>query len=445
MKQLIFDKLRRQWLFWVACCLVFLIVGMLVSLVATAFSAANWFPLFWLLCLSGWQSELGKGYGRVALTLPLTTRQIGRVLWFLSVGIPMLGFAFFSGLGILITASYSNTTRDLLYTWVLCVLSAGLLFGSLFWISSGAPLNPSKRWQRRFASQFYNVVFWLVLVGGAYLLYKSKWGHEIKYAIACLFGLIFTVLGWFRAEGLIVDYGERRQVSLDSSTAGGIFRPPVGHGGIPFLCSSHAIRCLGLLLILTTGLVAITVFSKGGLSWSHISGILPQAQIWVFFLVFGQTVAIVQHLKFLRTLPIKPRTLATIILSLALLPILLLGGTIAALIAPGAGGAAALSLLKGYILGLAPACVLTTALIWHDEKRFGRIVLVALVFIVSGIPLVYQLTTGVWNSGHEDLSLWMVVGFPLLVFAAAIFAISYLLEQNDMTYRIKPEALEKVF
>jgi hypothetical protein len=440
MKQLIFDKLQRLWWVWLAYSSIFLILGCSLP---TTFETSHPQSLWWLIYLfifGNSAAELGKGYGRIALTLPFTTRQIGQVLWFISVGIPTILLAGFSGLGVLIVAPESQSGT--LLAWVQMVFMGGLFFGTAFWLFSGAPLNPSAKRQHRFFSENSGAIIWLALIGAGVFLYKSKWDNEAKYAVVYLLGLIFTILGWLHAEGLVVDYGEYRRDASGETQTNRTFRPRSGFGGIRFLITNSLARLMGIAVLILAFLGIINCWTAHGFNWSNFSQGLPMSQLWVFFLVIGSLMQMMLHLKFLRTLPLTTKQLAGVILTIALLPLLLSSGIVAVIIGLIQSVPISLSLFKTSLLGLAPACVLVTAAVWHGERRLGRIIIMAILFFITAIAPIYQATTGISNSGAKDLPLYFVIGYPLLFIFLAMLAISHLLETNSMTYKIRPQDMK---
>jgi hypothetical protein len=441
MKQLVFDKLQRGWLIWLLFSVVFLTVGLMSSMAAGIPDFQNvWLMLVIVFLWSNLTAtELARGYGQVALALPFTTRQIGQVLWFVAVGMPMILLAFSSGLGILILAAHSGFQSGMVLAWLQIVLLGGLLCGSFFWISSGAPLNPSKKWQR---SQTYGTVFWLGLIGGGYFLYKCAWGYEIKYLIICLFGLIFTILGLLRAEGMVVDYSEYRRGALPGAKTRGSDKLETGFGGIRLLIIRSLVRLTCVAIVISGGFAGLSLFSTHSRNSSSFSEGIPMSQIWFFCFVIGEVMNLLRHLKFLRTLPLTSKQLAGAILAFTLLPLLISSGINTGIICLVQGLPAGLSLFKTYLLGVAPGSVVVTAAIWHEEKRWGRIVLMVTVFLISAIAPIYQMTTGVWNAGGKDLPGYFVIGYPLVFVILAWFAISHLLEANDTTYRIRPHEVK---
>lgn len=163
--------------------------------------------------------------------------------------------------------------------------------------------------------------------------------------------------------------------------------------------------------------------------------------IWVLFIVVGGLAYLMVHLKFLRTLPMTSSQLAGVILTIALLPLLLASGIVAVIVGIQHGAPAGISLFKAYLMGAAPACVLAVAAVWHSEQRWGRIILAAVIFLISIIAPIYQATTGICNSGAKDMPLYFVLGYPLVAIFLAWRIIIRLLETHSMTYKARAQAL----
>jgi hypothetical protein len=328
------------------------------------------------------------------------------------------------------------------------VLAGGLLCGSFFWLMSGAlwgaALSRAGGVRRKvFLWQFYACAFAIALLGGIYFLWKSTISITDKLVIVYSFGFVFSVLGWFRAESLVVDNIFRRDV-IGAGISRGKFEPRPGYGGLSYLIVRFCLFYLSLVTLLIAAVIGgngIAVWQgHGHASWADgLAAALVEVQIWSFCLCLFQTLMVAPHLKFLRSLPLTSKQLAATILCMALLPVLIIGGlwTLFFLIKPGVlPTVSALSILKFCLLDLAPICVLATGVIWYNEKHFKRISGIVLAFNVSMVPLIYQLVT---NHGGKGLPMGIIIALPVLSLPAALFTISRLLERNDMSYRIKFE------
>ena len=166
--------------------------------------------------------------------------------------------------------------------------------------------------------------------------------------------------------------------------------PRSGYGGFPYM-----IMRFGLFYLTTAVFLIATIVCIYGIvarldhtaKWSDIvaPGLL-EFQLWLFILCFVQTMIMGTHLKFLRSLPLTSKQLAATILCTSILPVLIIGGSwvLFFLIKPGVVPAvSAVSILKFGLLNLAPACVLTTGIIWYNEKHFRRVTGIVLAWNVS--------------------------------------------------------------
>lgn len=223
--KIIVDHFRRRWLIWALACPVFVAIGAMLAI-----DREIGFSAILVASLSVTTLDWGLGCPRVLASLPFTARQIGRAYWWQSVAAPTLLFAVFSGIGILIVsragtyAKYFGTSFALfvatgpqdqfLGIWLEMVLAGGLVCGSFFWLLSGATwantlVRAGEPRLKRFSRQFCACAFALALFGGIYCFYKSNISIAGKGVIAYLFGLVFSVLGWFRAESLFIDTASR--------------------------------------------------------------------------------------------------------------------------------------------------------------------------------------------------------------------------------------------
>lgn len=459
MTRIILDSFRRGWLAWSLLCLLFLAAGLSLGLEREITISGIVFISF---CVAG--MDWSFGCARVLRSLPLTARQIGRAYWWLIVGASTLLFAVFSAMGILIVrlegtyAKFLGTWLQMfiatdphdkfLGIWLEAVLAGGLLCGSLFWLMTGAVWGAAlartgEPWRKRFLRQFYALAFAIALVAGIYFICKSAISIIDKAVIAYLFGLVFSVLGWFRAKILFIDQNSFRGNVAGTGMPGRKFEPRPGYGGVPYLIIRFGLFHLAVVALMIASLVCVSGIAAWLDHTAKLSDIVAPAllefQFWLFLLCFCQTMILGTHLKFLRSLPLTSKQLAATILCLAIVPVLIIGGPwiLLFLIEPGVVPAvSALFLVKFCILNLAPVCVLTTGVVWYNEQ-FRRIVGIVLVWIVSIVPLIYQLAT----ASGGGLPTCVIIAIPVLSVFIALFAIRHLLERNETAYRMKFEML----
>jgi hypothetical protein len=378
--------------------------------------------------------DLKSGWLRVLLSLPFTSGQAGRAFWWVSVGVPTLLFAAFSAMGILIV-SLAGAQGPFLELWIEMVITGGLLCGSSFWLVTGVPSRGREPGRARFLRHLYNYSFTIAIIGGVYFLYDSTISRTDSIIITWSFGFVFTVLGWFRAEGFLIDCSYRRDVA-GAGALRGKFRPNPGFGGVPYFVIRFCLFYSGMVLLLIVSDIGVSVWQNHRFDRSDAVGsALAQVQVWSFGLCLLQALIIGPHLRFLRSLPLTSKRLAATILCATLLPTLMVGGLWTSLFLIKPGIFSAFSVLKYYLLDVAPICVLTTGVAWYNEKHFRRISGIALAFVVSMVPLIYQLAT----ASRGGLPNSIVIAVPVVSIFIALLIISRLLERNEMTYRINFE------
>jgi hypothetical protein len=452
MNKIILDHFRRRWLQWTLSGLLFVGAGLVLAIERDI-------RISGVLCvsISIITLDLGCGCPRVLLSLPFTARQLGRAYWWLSVVAPTLLFAISSGVGILILKLAGTQGRFLgtwfqmfiatgpqdkfLGIWLETALAGGLLGGFFFWLMSGAiwgtALSRGGPRRKLFLWKFYACAFAIVLAGGIYLLCKSTLNITDKVVIAYVFGLVFSVLGWFRAESLFVDTSSRRDAA-GGPISQGKFTPRPGYGGVSYLIIRPCLFYLSVVALLIAVVIAVNGIAARQdhrpVSWPDaVSTTLAQVHIWLFLMCLVQTMMVAPHLRFLRSLPLTSRKLAAIILCMALLPVLIIGGLWFSFFLIKPEALSAVSVLKCFLLELTPICVLVTGVVWYNERHFTRITGVVLAWIISMIPFIYQLAT---NRGGNGLPLGIIIALPILSLLIALFTINRLLERNEMTYRI---------
>lgn len=458
MIKIILDQLKRRWLMWSFFSLASMVAGLVLGLERDIrISSIVWCSIS--IVVLDWN----LGCVRVLLSLPFTARQIGRAYWWLCGAVPTILFAVFSGIGSLII-SLAGTHGKFLGAWLqmfievpqdtglhdkfpgmwlVTVLVASLLCGSFFWLLSGAIWaaalsRAGEPWRKRWPPQLYACIFAIALAAGIYFLWRSTISITDKVVIACLFGFVFSVLGWFRAESLFIDHSSSRRDVAAAGETRGKFEPRPGYGGMPYLIIRVCLFYLAIVAFMTASIIVIGNIASWfdhRAKWTDVvSPVLLGFQIYLFIFCFAQMTIIGTHLKFLRSLPMTSRRLAAIILSLAIVPVMILGGAsmLFFLILP--GDLSVLSTLKLCLLNLAPVWVVTTGVIWWSEQ-LRRITGVIMAWLVAMVPVFYQLET----ASRGGVPIWIVIAIPVVCLFIASFAIRRLLERNEMVYRMKSD------
>lgn len=433
MARLILDKMRRLIGAWLFICLLSLLVGwMLGEMISKPkgrdLSDFNVFMfLFGLASLPGWLMELKSGYHRVALTLPFTTRQMGRFFWSIGVGMPTFLIACFGGLGLLTHGVGPGFFRS----WVELTLVMGLLLGSIFWIFSGSPRPTADKGEgNRRMQRVYVFIFFAVILAFLYWLLHASFSRDTKVAIFSVPALAFTILGWSRAEGFLIDCGGWRETGIDEGKKAGTIQAPSGRGGLTYLSGKFALEHLMAMLLAVVGIIIFNLWESHGQNWSH----LPWAWCCMLYgsliVTLRQLNAIVTQLRCVRTLPLSGGQIAVLLLLVVLTPFLITVLIVSLLIGMSAGHPAGMLAGKVGVMGLAPLSVLAVGMVWNSEYRWGRLILIAMATFFAGAVPFYHLVLG-----GPSFSVMFAGGYASVFAVLAASLIQRLVERHDFTYR----------
>lgn len=437
MKEIIWDKLQRFKLMWIVACLFSIWLGAdWVEMVAKTETSSRgaWWLIFYGAWIPSCLLELHRGYARVALTLPFTVRQLGRFLWLISVGIPTLIVAVFGGLGgLLVGMESSEPVSRLLVLWGAMVLLAGLLFGSGFWVLNPFRAQAAKgQASRRWLGQTYGDLVVLALIVFGIWLYRASYSQGTKYCIACLPAFLFTVYGWYRAGSLLVDYDGSRRGGLAEVKKVGRVHSPAGNGGLGLLLGRMVVAHFGVIFFC---LVAVILGSSLKSHWAPRLVVTDACMIAL--LVCGVTTIVqasplASQPRSLRMLPLTGPLIAGLLLLITLAPFLFASLIISVLMGLGGGMPMGISACKASLMGLAPLCVLTVAIVWNSGEPIGRVILTGILVSASGAAPAYQLL-----AGPPGLPVSFVVVYPLLFVVVAFCLLRKLIERDDLTYRAR--------
>jgi hypothetical protein len=454
MKRIILDQMQRRWLILAALCLVQFICGLTIPMAgedssSSLFRSFMLFPFFMMAFILGpnlWLSELQQGYARIALMLPLTARQIGRIFWWLSVGFATLLLAVFSLLGA-ITAKLALSTKELGFDcWLSYVAASGVLLGALFWGFSGTSSGLSNRLRKMVGARIYNFVQRGCFIGGVYFLITSHLDTNVKFAISFPLCAFLTILGWFRAERMIVDRGECRLASQQPQNSRRQFAPPAGYGGIPFVFQTSFIRVWGMGLWFLVVFNILNIFEKHSFDWHHLTRALTNGGGFgaiVFGLMFLSIskYSFIVNLRFLRTLPVSTARLVAVLLGEAILPLLTVCLAMTALAWHETGSAACLSWFKIEFLGAASVSIFIAVTIWNTQATFNRAVILGALILGAFAPAIYEMTYAIDDGGKNGLSWGFVAAFTVALLAGAHWATCRILARSSSAYRVRQNPL----
>jgi len=385
MTRLILDHFRRWWY-------------VLVPSVALCFGL-GWFICFlggksfafWVLMLSMWMGatllgfDLKQGLVRTLLTLPLTARQIGRGWWFATVGIPALAMAvlLFSGAA---WWSHFHPGRDLPVSG----LAAGCLF-CLLWLGNGFTSIYGMtnelfgNWRERASIGVISIMA-MIMLFGSMLFAQQLFDKPAIFVFFLVIGAIVTVASWFRAERFVLGRASFRLPTVPVKVSHATHRPPVGVGGILFLMRTTFIRGTSYLLAIVALMALLSLRRDVGVPPDFgLMMLAPMGSLMSsFFILLYHAAPALRQLRFWRTLPISATRLAAMIIALAILPLIAVGGASAGVAGLVWGKAAVITTLKNYALVLAPAALSMFLAAWLGTGR-GVFVLLFLIMIGWGV------------------------------------------------------------
>jgi hypothetical protein len=131
-------------------------------------------------------------------------------------------------------------------------------------------------------------------------------------------------------------------------------------------------------------------------------------------------------------LPLTGPWIAGLLLLITLAPFVFTSLIISVLMGLSGGMLMGISACKASLMGIAPLCVLTVALVWNNGEPVGRLVLTGILVSFSSAASVYQLF-----AGQPGLPVPFVVVYPLIFVVVAFCLLRKLIERDDLTYRAR--------
>ena len=453
MKNIILDHFRRWWLVLTAILIAYFAFQMfsihennsqtsddptvasvqhMIHIVHNSFV----FPvIMWLGFLLMW--DIQRGLPRVLASLPVTPKNIGHAWWLASVAFPAMALGAVGVLAILIFSGGTNTTiflENYLMSWVLAALYLGGIFGALTFMATTIP----DTFIDKIHTVLPNLLFPLTLMGFIFL--------QIEILTTTTTTLIFvayailSVLGWFRAERLVLKRAGFRPAAQHSQKQPTQHKIPQSFGGLPYLAQKIFVQTTLIGLAITSWMtlwMSFFHFSHGqNHSQAVVSMIVDFGSIpYVFVLLFFIS-PIVFHLRFLRTLPISSSALAAILVFLPVFSIAAVGLIVTTLASFMAGEAVITPAANGFLMLGAKAAVMMSVIVWRGLDGTTYILMILLVIsnsLVSlGMVLIFH--PGTKAQGYP---LWMYLTVFLLCVAAAFALTRRLLTKSSSAYRVR--------
>jgi hypothetical protein len=395
MNRLVGDYFRRKWWIMLLGGAVELVVGWFAAPGSDGALGGSTFLGFQVALFMGavlLSFDLQFGLARLALTLPLTPKQIGRGWWLATVGLPGLmisGLLFAGALGAhwfhpqtVLPAAALLEICAVIFLWL------GTCFVAVFNIAPG--LGGS--WWHRIR----NVVVggaWGGLLGGGFMIFQNMQLHPSEMIGFAVVGGGATLYGWLRADNLLLFRACHRPGAGPASLRGGRRHAPTGLGGIPLLVGTVFTRSLLMGLGMVAIFLVMMLVQGQTLAGREVAQRLVDMSnafpIWVIVLV--QLVPVMLQLRFLRTLPLSANGLALLILGLTLAPLLALGLVLAGGAGLVLGLAKGLVVLKAFSFALLPAALCICFGVWFGAGRSSYALAIMVMSGAQALPLILHL------------------------------------------------------
>jgi hypothetical protein len=435
MKRIILDHLKRWGLVWIAIgifnfAIVFNSFTLLDQGKSIDFTRGISFPILLWISAFALNFDLQRGSGRVLTTLPVTARQIGRSWWIVSVALPTLFLAAISGLAMLIhfAGSANGFPMDDL---VVAAITYALYLGSFFYLFIGpSPGQPQ------------NAVAWLrVAVSVGFIvgmLFVKPAFNTPQGIIFLLAAATLTVTGWFRAEQMVLQRASFKLVAKTSNKNTVQHKIPQDSGGLPYLVKRIFIQSTLIGLGLMAFMILLMSFFAHGQdrAQSIISMVGTGSTPYVFYILMFSIIPIVFQLRFLRTLPIPPSTLAATFVFLPIFSVAAVGVIVIAVAGFVLGQTVMMPTTNNFLMLAAKAAIIVPLIVWRGLETPVYILIFLLVlsdsFISLGMTIIFHL-----GSKSPDRPWWVNLSIFLLCLAMSLMLTRKLLTKSSSAYRVR--------
>ncbi|MCX6894502.1 MAG: hypothetical protein NTZ16_03145 [Verrucomicrobia bacterium] len=435
MKLLILDHLRRWW--W-ALALFAILQSIFGWFSATGSPPPKDFSLAMLSILVGpvlLQSSLQRGVARAIVALPLTARQIARSWWLMAVGLPTVTLALF----ILLGAGFSRLIHpDRIFNedWlVLNSLVNLMLLGSSFLLFTGFMTGPGgSRWE--YARNMICSVIWGASIGGWQMISKHLFDTPTKTMWALAVGTVLTVVGWFRAERMVVQRAGFRPGVQSTQRKPGQYKAPTGFGGLPFLMHTTTLRSvlIGFLMLamMTLWIPFVShdstrMLVHGSMRTQIISSMATTTSMPLLFVAMFQIFPVVLQIRFLRTLPISPSVLAATLVFLPMISVGVLCLITVALAGPMAGVAVLLPVFKNFLLTVTLSAIAILLIVSRGLDILTYFLIVFGCIVSTSLSLMLH---------GAELPLWGNVTLAVVIIGTSLAVTRRVLTRSSHAYRV---------
>jgi len=426
MKRIIFDHLKRWSLAWLA------IGSFNYFILLDKNKSINYISLPVILWLSAFalNFDLQRGSGRVLTTLPVSARQIGRAWWIISVALPTLFLAATAGLAMLFHSAGTASgfpANDFAVT----AITYALYFGSLFYVLIGSPPG-----QPQNPAGWVRMAFTIGFIIGIILI-KPDFSTP-QGMLFWLVAAILSVIGWFRAEQMVLQRASFRLVAAAANKKAATHKISQGFGGLPYLMQRIFIQSTLIGLVLVGAMTLFMSFLTRGENPAQaiVSMIQGGSTPYVFFILIFSIVPIVFQLRFLRTLPASSSALAATLVFLPVFSIAAVGLIVTAVVGALLGESVILPTVNSFLLLGAKAAIIVPLIAWRGLDALAYLLIFLLVvsdsFILLGMTILFHL-----GSNRPERPLWIDLTVFLLCVGLSLVLTRRLLTQSSSAYRMR--------
>ena len=452
MKRITLDYFRRWWLVLSAIFIAYFIFqafsvwennsqpsGDSVVIVHTVINTVHNVFIFqiimWLGFLLIW--EMQRGVPRVLMSLPATPKRIGRAWWLAAVAIPAITIGVLGLFAIFIFSKGTNIPvlfGKYLADWSLIALYLGAMFGAQTLRTPGMADTVFGKARAIFSS----LLFVIVLFG--FFFNQLETPTLIKLSLSFSASAILSILGWFRAEQMVLQRASFRFNASSSPKKTKQHKTPQGFGGLPYLVQ----RSIIFSTLISLAIVAWMTFAMSFIHFSHgqnraqaiTSQVNGGSTPWFFFILMFSIVPMVFQLRALRTFPIPSSTLAATLVFLPILSIAAVGAIVTTLAVSLVGQAVMLQTINSFLMIGAKASIMIVVIVWRglDAVTYflAFLLIVADSFISLGATMIFHL-----SSSNSEQPWWIALTIFFLCVAAAFALTQRLLTQSSNTYRVR--------
>ena len=373
--------------------------------------------------------DLQRGVARALTTLPVTTRRIGRALWLASVAIPAAALTIIGFFALLVFSIGANKALPFGSYLVTCLFAAptlGAMFGAMTFTTTTIP----ETFIDRIRTMFSNVFMMLPIFG--FLFFDRKNPNFTEAILLFLALTILSVIGWIRAEQLVLNRAGFRPASRQPRKQTAQYKTPTSFGGIPFLIAKTTGQVVLMYLFMAAIMLAMPILMGGHRTFQDSIRINAGGYNLVIFSAWAVGIFQVFHmliqLRLLRTLPISTTKLAALLVFLPIASLVLLSIILGTFFFPFIGQPKALEVAATFLTPMTIVSIGIPLVFWLGLER-NTMVLIGFVFFLS-------VTLPIWF-GLDKVPLSLRFAVTAFLIGASFFVTKYLLARSSKAYRIQ--------